>query len=749
MKSFARRWLRHLGVFVILTLSTIGMLLALHEQYRYELDPHSYAYRIGKFLASLEEQFLDLRLRRHYRSDRTDPDVVMLHIDDASIKKLGRFPWSRTVWADVLDKLGAVGAKVVAFDVILSEPERYCGGKSPDDLLAGAITRFKARGPDRGVILPFNVTSDESLGYEKIPDEFVIFGISDQFQRRPHSIGAYLQRTTFPLQKFLDAGADIGGIDNIPSADGVYRRVALLHGFGEITLPSLGLAAYQKHAIAGTQNVLLAQNGAEDNVFNLRLAKAGNEAPWLLELNRFGETRLWFFGARDNYDEMAVAPFLDAKTDDPELRKRFQGKAVFIGSVAMGAHDLRHSPVDPILPGVYYHANTFSMLRDRKGFQPAAVSFLTSVALLIGSGLLLFLMMQTPWPQVHIGALALLIGGVFYADYFYLLPRGYALGLGFIFVTLTATYSWMTMYDFIQTIVERRKIRSAFTRYVAPAIVKEMLAHPELLRVGGQRRNVSMMFSDIRDFTSISEKLSPQDLATLLNKYMGRMTDILFDSKGTLDKYIGDAIVGFWGAPIADAEHPIQAVTGGLQMVEALPAINQLFRETGFPQISIGIGINTGDVSIGNMGSDRIFAYTALGDHMNLASRLEGLTKSYGVNLLISEYTYAGLGDARARFQIRPIDNVRVKGKVKPVRIFEAMASHHPLLTSPDALPRYKEGYDLYQARKFREAAAIFEGLATEFPHDKAIHLHKKSCAEYAATPPGEDWDGVTVFTTK
>jgi adenylate cyclase len=278
--------------------------------------------------------------------------------------------------------------------------------------------------------------------------------------------------------------------------------------------------------------------------------------------------------------------------------------------------------------------------------------------------------------------------------------------------------------------------------------VDEMLQDPEKLVVGGFRRDITCLFSDVRDFTSISEGLSAADLAHSLNMYMGKMTDIVFETKGTLDKYIGDAIVAFWGAPLEIGNHAQYAVEGAIKMINTLPSINEEFVKLGRPQFQVGVGLNSGECNVGNMGSDRIFSYTALGDNMNLGARLEGLCKYYGTQILISEYTLSRLEPNTVK--VRPIDNVIVKGKTKPVAIFEVLHGWHPMTLDPETLNFYLRAWDLFRKREFTSALVIFEQILIGLENDKPTKRLKELCKKYVEHPElVDEYFDVTKMTEK
>jgi adenylate cyclase len=399
---------------------------------------------------------------------------------------------------------------------------------------------------------------------------------------------------------------------------------------------------------------------------------------------------------------------------------------------------------------MYAHANLFHALDRGLLYQSDDWSILYSLAfLLIGIGSVLVLArFKSPLAEAF-GTMGV-VAAIYAADRYYFSPNGYFLRLFLILAGTLALYAWFTILNVFQEAREKKRVRDAFSRYVAPEIVKEMLSHPDKLKVGGEKREITMFFSDVRDFTMISERLTPTDLASFLNFYMGRMTDILFESGGTLDKYIGDAMVAFWGAPLDMADHAYQAVRGAQLMLEALPEVNKEFEKKKLPKVNIGIGLNTGEVTVGNMGSNKIFQYTALGDSMNLASRLESLTKEYGVNLMISEFTLGKLGDKAREFRIRPLDLVQVKGKSEAVKIFEVIPNWSPWAKEDALRERFTDTFEhKYLRRQFNDAQDVFKEILAAIPTDVATKRLLKKSEEFLANPPPDTWIGTTVFTTK
>jgi adenylate cyclase len=333
-------------------------------------------------------------------------------------------------------------------------------------------------------------------------------------------------------------------------------------------------------------------------------------------------------------------------------------------------------------------------------------------------------------------------------DIYYFIPNGYNLRLFFCLFSVVVCYSWSTFLHFYQSNKEKTKIKGTFSRYLAPSIVNDLLKNPEKVKLGGEKKNITVFFSDVRDFTSISEKLTPEQLSHVINRYMTMMTDTLFEHKGTLDKYIGDAMVAYWGAPVDLLDHPYWAIKGAIAMIERLPAVNAEFVKEGFPAFKHGIGLNTGDCSVGNMGSNQIFSYTALGDSMNLGARLESLCKFYGVQINISEFTKNAVPEhLQKEFIFRTLDKVKVKGKENALTIYEVIHPSHYLAQDVASLEAHELAFEKYLQKDFAESENIFSTLHKKYPDDKTFKRMQEICEDFKKVPPPVDWDGT--FTHK
>lgn len=756
--EFWTKWLRQIGKIVIIVGGCVFMLVTfIARDYVSANQSTGLTASLISLYENAESSLYELRAYRLRKNKKFDDSTVLLAIDDISVKEVGRYPWTRTAYVKVLDRLNELGAKTVAFDILFPEPEKPRDGVSPDAEFAAAIKRFQGR-PGNSVLLAYMLTHSPTDAYEAAPEEIYFNMINSQGSGGIPGAYNFVSRYDFPIEKLLATEASIGFIntqaEKAETSSGVLRFSPLVGDVEGVQPPTLALVAFQNLQKYDVRLHL------QENKRQLQLLM-NNKVQHSLEMNSNGETRLRYFGGPEAFPLVSVANLFADKTTiekkypgeqaytEAELKEIFAGKMVFIGSTTTGAHDLRNTPIDTVLPGVYVHMNLFHMLKNQYFFKTLDQSFFWSISILMAGSLILFVVMQFGSPFMAALALVSIIGSMIAVDWYYFVPEGYLIKMLTCTLTWTMTYSWVTAIDFYREIQERKKIRGAFSRYVPPEVVAEVLADPSKLQLGGEKCDITMFFSDIRNFTNMSEKMSPQDLAKFLNIYMTRMTAEIFETNGTLDKYIGDAIVAFWGAPISMEDHAYRGCVAGLKMIEALPEINEQFEAQGLPTIDHGIGMNSGEVSVGNMGSDVIFAYTALGDQMNLAARVESLCKHYGSKLMITEFTYAKLGDKASEFITRPLDVVQVKGKSTGVKIIEIMHSFHPIRQMPEHLEMYCQAYDMFMNRDFQGALSKISMVLEVHPFDKASVRLRDACQHMIDNPPDENWAGVTVMTTK
>ncbi len=447
-------------------------------------------------------------------------------------------------------------------------------------------------------------------------------------------------------------------------------------------------------------------------------------------------------------------------------KKEFlRDKVLFFGATATGIYDLRVTPFEENFPGVETHANMLSNLfveyarAAGTAVEKAAVAgmpgFLRSypereaqimLPAMLAVGFLLSALLTYFGSIAGLAITTLSLGGVYALDRFALFSSGVVTTVLFPISQISALFVSLTFYKYFTEERKKRELKGTFEKYVSPAIVNEILSDPSNIELGGKKMDLTVMFSDVRGFTTISEKLDPRALSDLLNSYLTPMTNLVFEHKGTLDKYMGDAIMAFWGAPIHFPDHAKHAARCALKMLDRLRELQAEYRAKGLPEIDIGIGLNTGEMSVGNMGSDTVRSYTVMGDAVNLGSRLEGINKEYGTRIIVSEFTREAIKD---RFVCREIDWVRVKGKAQPVRIFELVAEAGVPPETQRLLDVFQKGFDAYHARDWDAAIAFFTEALNLKPDDEPSHLYLDRCHEYKQSAPPDAWDGVFTMTTK
>lgn len=727
--------IRILGILVLTLFSITSIVISMMER---DIDLEN-TQKILAYPSFFEDRFFDYRMRANLDPNKVEKRIVLAKIDDDSIKSIGRFPWSRSVWAKVIRKLNTFDARVLSFDVFFSEPELACNAESPDVDMANAIAEFKQKNPKNGIVLPYSLNTYGTEAFNEVPDSLYNFIVDTKQNEGINLSKNLISKTIYPLKIFLDKEVSLGYIQATEDADGIFRHYQVVANVDDLYFPSMAMMTYQIYT--GERPVLeLFSEGAE----SLSLTK--NK----VQLNKKGETKIRWTGGENSFPAVSIKDIIAAPDGDPKMKKVFSDNIVYIGSTAFGAHDLRHTPIDPMLPGVYNHMNMTNMLLNNYFFQHKDKSIQYSWAMLITGTLLMIIVQIFGNAILDLFAVVFLSLGLYFLDRRYFVFNGYEIKLFFTLFSVIACYSWTTFLNFYLASKEKKKIRGTFSHFVSPAVVEKMLSNPDMVKVGGEKKNITVFFSDVRDFTTISEKLTPEQLSTCLNQYMGVMTNIIFDSNGTLDKYIGDAIVAFWGAPLDVQNHAYHAVKAAVKMMDILPDINESFKKQGFPLFKHGVGLNTGDCSVGNMGSDKIFQYTALGDNMNLGARLESLCKYYGVQINISEFTKNAIPeDMQKEFTFRILDKVRVKGKTTAVTIYEVLHTKHLIKNDLDAQNGYEQAFNFYQTQKFQDAIYLLKPICEKYPEDKPSKRIKEICEEFLVHPPGEQWDGVFTHTTK
>ncbi|MBI2058711.1 MAG: adenylate/guanylate cyclase domain-containing protein [Nitrospirae bacterium] len=740
--DFAKAHVLKLTGFRVSFMITLGILIA-------------YIFQVGLF-ERLELLTYDTRLKQRKKVD-VGHEAVLAAIDEQSLKEIGRFPWPRNKMAQVIDKLEALGAKVIGLDMIWAE--RDSSSKILDEFVPYFSDPFlirKAKEADRDVILADTLKKYENvvLGYffdAESPQDPAEFKESLDMmaasriptllvkQGSPKQSGIAYEGVVPNLKLFSQNSRFFGhfNMDN-DIEDGKLRWYTLVARAGDEYYPSLGLQ------MAGVlMDATLGLEMDESGLAKVHLYKKGTLEPLhTIPVDPEGRMLINYVGKAESFDHMSIADIVA----DRVKREDVEGKAVIVGATATGLYDLRVTPLDEKFPGTEVHLNVISNILHNDYLKRPHWYRLMDMGVIVLAGLVLgniLVRLSAVWGFV---ILIPLLTAYYIAIVQVFIRQGYWISMAYPMGCMVIVFLGVTVYRYVSEEKEKKKIKGAFQSYLDPAVVSKVTENPDMLKLGGERLEMTVLFSDVRDFTSISEKLTPEALVHLLNVYLSPMTDILFKHSGTLDKYMGDAIMAFYGAPIHYPDHAAKACDTALEMLQKLRELQAQWEKEGLPKINIGIGLNTGPMSVGNMGSNTRFNYTVMGDAVNLGSRLEGTNKNYGTQIIISESTYAQVKD---NYIYRELDFVRVKGKKEPIRIYELLSKKDGATHTFDFIGEFQKALGLYRAQQFEDAIKSFERVLKDRPEDKPSTIYIQRSQDLMKQPPPDPWDGVYVFTTK
>jgi adenylate cyclase len=546
-----------------------------------------------------------------------------------------------------------------------------------------------------------------------------------------------------PLLPIAQVTPGYGFFNVLPDQDGVIRSTALAMNVRGKYLPSLDTMAVATALGVPARDIEpITADGELGLLAGVRIGKK------FVPTDERGLLRLNYYGGDGTFANYAIADIIDGKIPPAALKD----KIVLVGATAQGTFDQRVTPFQKITAGVETHCNAIENMLEgtwlKRGTDVLAAELVLLIVLAVVFGFV-FARVRATLGLVVAALIAVLI---YAADYTLFRMNVDVIG-ALPLVELGTMFTLVTVYRYATEERDKRQLRKAFQLYLNPEVMEEMLKQPEKLQLGGQERELTVLFSDIRGFTTISEKLTPQALVHLLNEYLSPMTDIVFANKGTLDKYIGDAVMAFFGAPLQNERHALAACEASLEMMATLRRLREKWRieDPSIPDIDIGIGVNSGPMVVGNMGSSQRFNYTVMGDNVNLASRLEGLNKEYGTHVLITEATLKAAQKAAGDkpLVVRELDAVRVKGKKEPVKLFELRGRGAAPRADLPLLEAYARGLALYREQRFATARLSFEECLEHGPEDGPARLFLSRCDAMSTEPPGEGWDGVFSMTHK
>jgi len=673
----------------------------------------------------------------------TPQPVAIVDIDEASLRAIGQWPWPRSRIADLIDAMARGGSVAIGFDIVFSEPDRLSPGQIAKDNVA-----LDSRVKQQLEKLPDN----ETLMANAMRRHPVVLGQSSVRNKRDtnkdepdiRTVGfaqigedpkPYLRNSTFydlvqNVKRLEDAASGLGIFSIQPESDGVVRRV-----------PIVSLVR-DKVRLALSAELLRVSTGEQS--FAVKTGEAGIEgvilAGNLIETDWSG--RIWpYFSAQNPERYISAARLLDGTLDDNSL----SGHMILVGTSAIGLESYRPTPLGQAMPGVEIHAQIMeNMLSDSFLKRPVYYAIL-ELLMILAAGTLVLVLTRALGAIKSLATITVLVVAIFafswwnFSNNLLLLDATYPV---FVIITL---FIFTVTANYMREERQRQRIRTAFGQYLSPGLVDQLTENPEKLVLGGETRELSVLFCDVRRFTAISESYhdNPQGLTILMNELMTVLSMPILKTDGTIDKYMGDAVMAFWNAPLSDENHAFNACSAALEMIAAVEAMNALREKP----IHIGIGINTGECVVGNMGSDIRFNYTAVGDTVNVASRLEGQSKPYGLPVIVGERTNQLLGDRLATLEV---DLVRVKGKQQPVHIFalagdESLAANEDFIALRALNTSMLSSYRLQDWPSALDAMDMIQRLNTKLslPLDDYIFIYQSRIEEFRTNRPGAQWDGV------
>lgn len=684
-------------------------------------------------------------------TDEQDPSIVIVDIDEESLQAMGQWPWPRAQVAQLLFTLFEdYNIQLAGLDVIFAEPEvnllelhwqelyqaypelpERPPFTSGDDLLRQVLAAYPVVPSfyfDTGQAT--QVTASSGVLSSSLP----VSNPTEEWQQLPLHHPKRFTSNASSVQPESSVG---GFFDNpMVDSDGVFRRVPLVQRWQERLYPSLPLAMF--YALLGQPPITFDAIPA-GGMLHLEGVDVGG---FYFPTDPHAAVLVPWAGKREHFPYISAAHVLEGRVNPEAL----DGKIVLLGTSAPGLMDLRSTSVGAVFPGVEIHANVLAGMLQMSFRAEPGYSLAITVLTLFTLGLL----MTWLYPRtraIQLIGLSLLLLGLLVTTNMYAWHRGLVLPVASSMLLTALMTVWHLTLNFWRESYAKKQVAEQFGMYIPPELVKDIVASPEAQDMAGQEKELTVLFSDIRGFTSFSEKIPPAELTQVMNRLLTPVTQAIHAHHGTIDKYMGDAVMAFWGAPLSDEEHALHAVQGALAMQEALQEVNQEFIQEGKQALAMGVGVHTGLMNVGNMGSSFRMAYTVLGDNVNLGARLESLTKNYGVDILISDVTQqiiAPVGD----FLLRKVDRVRVKGRMTPVDIYHLVGKTSQVGEQAKAMvTSFEKALVIYEQANFVDALKAFQLHLGQHPEDHTAQLYLVRCENYIQTPPPANWGGV--FTHK
>lgn len=690
--------------------------------------------------------------------------VTIIDLDEESLAEIGQWPWSRTTVAKLIQNLMQMGAALVAFDIVFAEPDRMNPNKIPDTVVGlDEATKAKLR------MLPSN---DEIMS-RVVRKSRVVLGQAGYWEKLETKRGPPIKKSVallkqgknvnpaFFLPRFQSLIRNVPVIEKhatghgifslVPEPDGIVRRVPTLFVYENELYPSLSVEMLR--VALNRKSILVKANVA--GITFLGVHKN-------LQLPTDSHGRVWPYFSKSDKSKYVSAKDVLNGTADPALIK---GKLTIVGTSAVGLLDIRAVPTEPVIPGVEVHVQLIEAAMHKKWLSRPNYFIGAELALILFGGLAMIILVPWAGAKWTMGLFLLVSGGAGAMSWYLFAEHRLLFDAGYAVISILLLYTVLTYTGYAKEEASRRQTRDAFSKYLSPDMVARVAENPGELKLGGEKREMTLLFCDVRGFTTISEQFDAVGLTALINKLLTPLTNAILDRQGTVDKYMGDCIMAFWNAPLDDDEHIYNGCVSALAMLAEMGPLNDRLeieaKEEGRKHIplKVGLGLNTGECVVGNMGSDQRFDYSVLGDTVNLAARLEGQSKSYGMNVVLGPTTNAAVTDRMATIDL---DYIQVKGKTEGTYIYGLMGDEEvkagPMFVALQK--KISDAMDSYRQQRFDEAAGMFKEIRRlgsdehkpwhlEVNLDVLCDLYDERIAEYKINPPAANWDGVFVATTK
>jgi len=717
------------------------------------------------FIKFMELKSFDLRFI--YRGEiKAGNEVAIAVIDEKSLDELGKWPWPRNIQAELVNKLTQKGVRVIGFDAVFSEPDINPGLKKISEVKKRLIEDKSVKPELIKLVEKAEVESNNDLifadalkksentilgyffhfskeGLEHVSKESMDVSLDNIRDSQYNAVRfASAEAQSVPLQGAYAAESSIkplsevakgaGYFSFIADDDGAYRKVPLIVRYEDTLFPPLSIQMIKQYLDTDISFVI--QDYGVDEV------QLGDI---VIPTDERGAMLINYYGPQKMFPHYSITDIIHDRIPEELLKDRM----VLVGPTAIGIFDLRVTPFQQNYPGVEIHATIIDNILHQNFIVRPEWTAVYDLAAIVMIGIILSLLLPR-LKALYAGGVILIIAmahiGV---TYYFFVDSGLWINIVYPLLETASVYVGITVYKYATEEKEKRFIKGAFSQYLAPAVINQLIDNPKMLELGGEEKVLTAFFSDIKGFSTFSEKLTPKELVNLLNLYLTEMTDVVLEYGGTVDKFVGDAIVAFFGAPVSYEDHAKRACYASLDIQKKSVELRERWKKEGHPEVYTRIGLNTGPMVVGNMGTTRKMNYTIMGDAVNLASRLEGANKPYGTYIMLGESTYLVAKDS---IEARELDSIRVMGKSEPVRVYELIARKGELdRAKTSVIESYNKGLSYYKERKWDDAISQFKMALMTDSNDGPSKTYINRCNEFKASPPPDNWDGVYVMKEK